>query len=59
MKHPLYKTLKEKGYEIKDIASYLSLSYSYVSGIMTGRLPCKPEYNEKLQELVKELETKF
>lgn len=58
-KHPLYQKLKEHGYEIADIARYLKLSYSYVSGIMTGRLPCKEEYNQKLQELVKEHEEKF
>ena len=57
--HQLYKKLKDHGYEISDLARYLNLSYSYVSGIMTGRLPCKPEYDKKLHELVKELETAF
>lgn len=59
IEHPMYQKLKSHDYEINDIARYLNLSYSYVSGIMTGRLPCKPEYNQKLQDLIKELETKF
>lgn len=59
-KHPFKKKLMDElGYKIADIARYLNLSYPMVSGIMNGRFPCKPEYEKKLKELIKEHEEKF
>lgn len=40
------------GYQIIDIAEYLGISHHYVRCLMSGKLPCKTEYYQKLEKLL-------
>jgi len=54
--HPVKPILKKYGVNNCVIARYLNLSPNYVSNILTGYLTPKKQIDNKLWQLVKELE---
>ena len=54
--HPAKRVLKSNGVKISTVARALDLSFPYVSSILSGAIRATPETEEKLSEIVKELE---